>query len=309
MIDKGPALVVGGSGQIGQQLVRLLARSGRTVVGTYFRNTSPGLVQMDASNGQRVMDLFAEVRPTLVINASNAQGGTDACELDPDLAERYHFGNGRNLAEGARQYGARFVQISTDYVFDGAAGPYAEIDLPRPLSRLGQAKLRLEEYVLHNVPVPLVVRTSFVFSWTPESRTKNFVMQIIESHRERRPMKVPLDQVGNVTYAPNFSEALLEMNRMGLTGLYHVSGTTRCSKYDWAMKVVEDFELDPDLILGVTTPELGQAGPRPLQSGFVLDKVQRALQKTRLMSLKEGLEDMKQQMRAARARPWAGSSL
>jgi dTDP-4-dehydrorhamnose reductase len=283
-------------------LVRLLARFGRTVVGTYFGNPSPGLVQMDASDEQRVMDLFAEVRPTLVINASNAQGGTDACELDPSLAERYHFGNGRNLAEGARQHGARFVQISTDYVFDGKAGPYRETDTPSPLSQLGRAKLKLEEYVLSKVPDSLVVRTSFVFSWTPESKSKNFVMQLIDSHHSRRPMRVPSDQVGNVTYAPNFSEALLEMNQIGLTGLYHLAGTTRCSKYDWALKVADILELDAGLIQGVTTAELSQPAPRPLQSGFVLDKVQAALRRTQLISIEAGLADMKRQMAGAKVR-------
>lgn len=142
----------------------------------------------------------------------------------------------------------------------------------------------------------LVVRTSFVFSWTPESSTKNFVMQLMDSDRAGHGMRVPTDQVGNVTYAPNFAEALVELVSCGATGLYHVAGTTRCSKFEWALRAAERFGLDTARIRGVSTAELRQAGLRPLQSGFRLDKAQAALARTRLMSLEEGLTAMESEM-------------
>jgi dTDP-4-dehydrorhamnose reductase len=298
MTNAGAVLVVGGSGQVGQQLIRVFEQAGRGVTATYYRNPKPGLEPLDATDAGQVAGLFAKVNPTVVINSLNAAGGTDACELDPALAERSHFTTGRNLADQAQRFGSKFVQISTDYVFDGEAGPYRETDPPHPLSQLGRAKLRLEEYVLKTVPEALVVRTSFIFSWTPDSKTKNFVMQVFDACRERRPMPVPVDQVGNLTYAPNFVGALVELIRLDAAGLYHVAGTTRCSKYEWALKVADYFGLDATLIRGLTTKELGQAGPRPLESGFVLDKAQGALKQTRLMSLEEGLADMKQHMAA-----------
>lgn len=295
----GPVLVVGGSGQIGKNLLSRLAAAGVEATGTYFRNPEPGLIQLDGSDPNRVMQVTADLKPKLIINASNSQGGTDACELEEGLADRYHFGNGKNLTDVAKSFGAKLVQISTDYVFDGQAGPYSELDDARPISRLGNAKLRLEQYMHQSSPEALVIRTSFVYSWTPDSKTKNFAMQVFENCQSGRTMNVPFDQVGSVTYAPNFSEALLEMVGLGLSGLYHVAGTTRCSKLDWALKMVDFFGLDSASINGVSTEELAQAGPRPLESGFVLDKVKRALKTTRLMSLEEGLSDMKNQMRVA----------
>ena len=192
--NHGPVLIVGGSGQIGLQLVRLFGQDGWPVVGTYFRNSFPGLVNLDAADEQQVSDLFQRVNPAVVINAANSPGGTDACERDPGLAEQNHFGSGRKLADASQQCGAKFVQISTDYVFDGRLGPYSETDAANPLSRLGQAKLRLEEYVLEHVSHALIVRTTFVFSWTPESKTGNFAMQILEKNRQGKTMKVPVDQ-------------------------------------------------------------------------------------------------------------------
>jgi dTDP-4-dehydrorhamnose reductase len=292
----GPVLVVGGSGQIGQNLLGQLKSAGVPATGTYFRNPEPGLIQLDASDPDQVMQVTGEMKPTLIINASNAQGGADACELEEGLADRYHFGNGKNLTDAAKQHQAKLVQISTDYVFDGEAGPYSETDEARPISKLGDAKLRLEQYMLQSSPDALVIRTSFVYSWTPDSKTKNFAMQVFESCRSGQSMRVPFDQVGSVTYAPNFSQALLEIAGLGVSGLFHIAGPTRCSKLDWALQMADFFELDPAPINGVSTEELAQAGPRPLESGFVLDKVTRELKTTRLMPLEEGLADMKLRM-------------
>jgi len=295
-----PVLVVGGSGQIGQQLVRLLHARRRPVVGTYCHNARGGMLALDASDAEQARRVVDEVRPAVVVNAANARGGSDACERDPSLAERYHFGNGRNLADAARRADARFVQISTDYVFDGRDGPYDDEDAaPAPLSRLGQAKLRLESYIAERMQDALIVRTSFVFSWTPRSKTRNFAMQVLLNHKSGEAMRVPVDQVGNVTYAPNFAAGLFELIEMRAQGVYHLAGTTRCSKYAWAMRMVDVFDLDPALIVGVTTEELKQDAPRPLESGFILDKVRETLAHTRLMSLDEGLLDMKRHVNGA----------
>jgi len=295
MTSQAPVLIVGGSGQIGQHLTDTLSRSSSPVIGTYFRNPWPGLVQLDASNPEQVMEVVSQVRPRLIINASNAQGGADACEKDPDLATRHHFENGRNLADAAHKHGVKFVQISTDYVFDGKAGPYAETSPTNPISELGRAKLKVEDYVLDQAPDSLVIRTTFVFSWTPESKTPNFAMQILNNSRDGREMRVPTDQIGNVTYSPNFCDALIELTQKDATGLFHLAGTTRCSKYDWAIKVTEAFDLNPGLIHGATTAELGQPAPRPLEAGFRLDKAQGVLG-THLMTLQEALQDMKTRM-------------
>lgn len=290
---KGTVLIVGGSGQIGKNLIGTLSDAKISSIGTYFRNDSNQLLQLDASNSDQVQQIVADLKPSVIINASNAEGGTDACELEPGLAERYHFGNGKNLTDAAAHSGAKLIQISTDYVFDGANGPYSESDSTAPISKLGEAKLKLERYMIQRLPDSLIIRTSFVYSWTPTSATKNFAMQVYESCRNHQVMQIPNDQVGNATYAPNFSTVLLEMVGQKLSGIYHVAGTTRCSKFDWAMKMAEAFDLNPRFLQGVSTNTLSQPGPRPLQSGFVLDKIKKERLNTRLLSLEEGLADMK----------------
>ena len=291
-----PVLIVGGSGQIGERLRRVFSAHGQAVVPTSYRSTQPGAVTMDATDRVQVMEVVTHVDPWLIVNSMNARGGTDACEADPGLAQGAHFESARHLIDAARGVGARFVQISTDYVFDGRAGPYREDAIPAPLSQLGRAKLQAEQYALAQLPDALVLRTSFVFSWAPHAASKNFVMQLFEHDQTGSMIRVPIDQVGNVTYAPNFAQALVELVELGARGVYHVAGTTRCSKAEWALRVADYFHLHRALIRGVSTQELAQPGPRPLASGFCLDKVQAVLKRTRLLSLDEGLAEMAREM-------------
>lgn len=296
LADLDRILVIGGSGQIGQDLITELRSRGHDTTGTYHDNAHPGLVRLDAFDKSEVDTVMGSINPGTVVNCLNAPGGTDACELDPELAQRSHFEGGKHLADAAYKVGAKFIQISSDYVFDGNNGPYVETDEAIPLSKLGQAKLALENYILTRISRALVVRTSFVFSWTPKSKTKNFVMQILDAGQSGTSITVPTDQVGNVTYSPNFAEALTELIEQRKDGLYHLSGTTRCSKHEWALITAAFFHVDQSLITGVTTQELAQAGPRPLESGFVLDKAMGDLSRTHLLTLNEGLRDMSQRM-------------
>ncbi len=295
-----PVLIVGGSGQIGQRVVAACQARGWRVVPTFYAHPQPGALQLDATDSAQVREVVRRMQPWLIVNGLNAKGGTDACEADPALARHAHFESARHLVDSARGVGATFVQMSTDYVFDGHVGPYVETDEAKPLSQLGRAKLDAERYALARVPTALVLRTSFVFSWAPHSSTKNFVMQLLEHDRQSTVIRVPTDQVGNVTYAPNVAEALAELVELGCTGLFHVAGTTRCSKYEWALRVAEYFGLNRALIQGMSTVELGQRGPRPLQSGFRLQKVQGVLRRTRLLSLDESLVQMEREMVSAR---------
>ncbi len=288
--------IVGGSGQIGERLIRAFAARGWSVVATHCRTPRPGTLPLDACDANQVRALISRLRPGLLVNSLNAPGGTDACEDDPALAQRLHLDTARHLIDAAAEVGSRFVQISTDYVFDGRGGPYREDAVPAPLSQLGRAKLEAERYALARAPGSLVLRTSFVFSWAPQTGTKNFVMQRFDQDRRGEAIRVPNDQVGNVTYAPNFAEALVELVEAGASGIYHVAGTTRCSKYEWALRVAEFFGMDRRLIHGVSTAELNQRGPRPRESGFRLEKAQAALKRTRLMSLDEGLADLEEEM-------------
>jgi dTDP-4-dehydrorhamnose reductase len=292
-------LVVGASGLVGHYSLMLWQTRGVPVVGTYLRHQRSGCVQLDVTDASQVEAIFRHVRPTVVLNASNMAGGTDTCERDPQRAQLIHFTGARNLADACSRYHARFVQVSTDYVFDGLNGPYREDDPPNPISEYGRAKLAAERYVLESLSDSLVIRTTFVFDWDPYSSTKNFVMTLLDRLNRGESVEVALDQFGNPTLATNLANALIEATSQRITGILNVAGSSRCSRLEWAMAAAMRLGLDARLLRGVRTAVLNQIAKRPLKAGFILDRAA-ALLSTRLLTLAEALDVMCENMSEAR---------
>ncbi len=133
------AVVIGGSGQLGCWLLWTLARRGHSATGTYASVQFPGLVRLDAGELQTAAEWITEQAADVVFYPAGFTW-VDGCERDRPRAYAANLDQPLNLARAAARAGARFVYFSTDYVFDGAAGPYAEDSAPNPLSVYGQAK-------------------------------------------------------------------------------------------------------------------------------------------------------------------------
>jgi dTDP-4-dehydrorhamnose reductase len=189
----------------------------------------------------------------------------------------------RHLVAAAGSLGARIVYFSSDYVFTGDAGPYSETDPVGPLSVYGRHKVLAEGSL---PPGSLIVRTTVVYGLEPQA--KNFVYRLRGLLAEGREIPVPADQVGNPTYAPNLARAATTLARSGATGIYHVAGRDRVSRYEFALEVARVFSLPGDPIRPVTTAELHQPAPRPLSAGMKLEKAQAELSFP-LVGCREGL--------------------
>src|ERR1700740_584760 len=133
------ALVIGASGQVGGALCLELARQGHTVVGTHAHMAAPGTVLLDLGDVPTIERMLGEVAPDWVF-CTGALTHVDYCETHPDEAARLNRDAPRAAAQAAARCGAGFVFYSTEYIFDGIAGPYAEGDRPNPLSVYGRTK-------------------------------------------------------------------------------------------------------------------------------------------------------------------------
>ena len=178
------------------------------------------------------------------------------------------------VAEECRRAGARLVYFSTEYVFDGKAGPYGEEDPVNPVSVYGLTKLEGERAALA-LEGSLSVRTTVVYSHNPASR--NFIMQLINNHRTVAKMRVPSDQVSNPTYAPDLAAAVLDLAGKGASGIYNVVGPDWLNRYDFALKACAAFGFDPAFLEPKLTSELGQTAARPLIAGLKTEKIAREL--------------------------------
>jgi dTDP-4-dehydrorhamnose reductase len=225
-------LVTGASGQLGSDLVRVLAREGEAPVPATRGDA-------DFTNAAAVGALVRRVSPDAVVNCA-AFHDVAGCEANPELAMAVNATAVEELATACAEAGAKLMTVSTDYVFDGTkSGGYTERDTPNPLNVYGRSKLEGELRALTTHSRTFVVRTQSLFGLAGSSgKGLNFVELMIKLATERDELKV--DQF---RMAPTSTAALAaNMHRLLLTdefGLYHMSCNGETTWYDFARRILE----------------------------------------------------------------------
>ena len=283
------ALVIGASGQVGAALSARLTARGHEVIGTHHRVPLPGTRPLDVADGAATGRLIAALAPDWVFCPAGLTH-VDYCEDHPEDAFRANRDAPAAAARAAAGPGAGFVYYSTEYVFDGATGPYGEDDRPNPLSVYGRSKLEGEQAVGAANPRVLVLRTTVVYG--PEPQGKNFVYQLLRRLRAGQRTTVPADQRSSPTYNQDLAAATVELAERGLTGVWHLAGPALLDRHAFALVACEVFGHDPALVIPVTTAALGQRAPRPLNAGLRIDRARSRLASP-LRGPREGLEAMR----------------
>ncbi|HEV2954235.1 MAG TPA: lipopolysaccharide biosynthesis protein RfbH [Candidatus Dormibacteraeota bacterium] len=299
------ALVIGASGQVGGAVCRALEQQGWTVIGTGLSHLQAGFRRLALGDAAGVSALIQEVEPELVVLAAY-YGNVNLCEREPGKTEELNVAGTLQVAAAATEVGARLIWYSTDYVFDGKAGPYDEAATPNPVNVYGRAKLAAESALLRGHPDALVIRTTQVFSWEPESM--NFAMQVWRTLSSGTPMRVASDQIGNPTLADYLGEVTVRLAEAGVTGLINVVGGDRLARSEFARRLARTFALDPDLILPVPTSEMAGEAARPLETGLRTARLE-ALLGTSPLSLDDSLTRVRRQWRTATHRPGGPKSV
>lgn len=286
-------LVLGASGQVGAELLRAIAHSEVQPVGTFCRHPAPGLRHADIRSAQQVDQLLREVRPA-VVYLPGAETNVEYCELHPDETYQTNVLGVCNVVRSVGSIGAKIVFFSSEYVFDGRHGPYREDDPANPLSHYGRQKLLAEHSLATSGHDYLILRTTVVYG--RDRQEKNFVCRLLRHLRDGHPIQVPVDQVSSPTYGPNLADAAVELAASDAHGVYHMVGPRLANRYQFACAAASVFGGDPALIRAVTTAELGQAAPRPLNAGMSVDKAAARLKRVRLIDYEEGLRIMAVEM-------------
>lgn len=269
------SLVVGASGQIGEHFLTALDTSDdMSAVGTYNHHSRPGLIPLDVRDLREFARVVKEHRPE-VVYLTACVANVDYCEEHADTAYETNVVGVRNAVHVANQNGCKLVYISSEYLFDGSAGPYDEYAVPKPMSVYGWQKLAAEHYIAAFADDSLIIRTTVVYSW--ESQGKNFLYRLRNSLIDGQQIKVPADQVSSPTYAPDLVRAMIQLVRQNERGVFNVAGSRIANRYEFAVAAAGAFGLDATLIVPVATVDLKQPARRPLNAGLVVDKVERAL--------------------------------
>lgn len=283
-------LVLGASGLVGGHVLAALRDLGMGATGTRFSTGDTNeFARLDVRDAAAVASLVDRVRPVTIVLAA-AAADVEACEAEPAASYEVNVRGTANVVAAAQRCGAGVVLLSTDYVFDGKAGPYRENDPVRPISTYGLHKVFAELHVIAHAPRPLVVRTTVVFG--REARGKNFIARLARELEAGRRIRVPVDQVGTPTYAPDLARAVVACVAAGVHGIVHLAGSERMARSEFALRAAQALGLDASLIEAVATGDLYQRAPRPLSAGLVPSPWVAELGVT-VRTVEEGVADMK----------------
>ena len=255
-------LVTGANGQLGQALQSAAAQY------PDFELIYTDRDELDITDAEAVNAFFGGRRIDAVINCA-AYTAVDKAEEDEEAAFLLNFQAPLILAEAAAQHGSSFIQVSTDYVFDGSGNrPYAENDETSAQSVYGASKLRGEAAVLGYHPAAVIIRTSWLYSRTGV----NFALRMQQLMQEKESLNVVFDQTGTPTYAPDLAKAILTIlghPSLAEGGIYHYSNEGVASWYDFAV-AIKELTGSKCAINPVTSDQYPTAAQRPAYS--VLNK-------------------------------------
>lgn len=253
-------LIAGAGGQLGIDLVRCCENAGDDVVATRRGD-------LDIADRDSVHGAVSSLRPEVVFNCA-AWTAVDACEGDPDRALAQNGLAVRWLAESCDDAGARLVQISTDYVFDGSLDrPYNEYDEPAPQSVYGASKLMGEHEALMLGPSATVVRTS----WVCGQNGSNMVTTIMRLAGQHTELAFVDDQIGHPTFTSDLAPMVRRLAVDRRSGIHHVTNQVPTSWYGFAREVVAAMGKSPEMVRPITTAELQPPRPAKRPANSVLD--------------------------------------
>ena len=283
--------IVGASGLLGEGFQRISKDSKNEFIFCYAKNKIPNAEQLDITKEDAIKSFFQIHKPDTLINCS-AISNPEFCEKNKSHAFNVNALGAKKLAQACNIYGSHLIHVSTDYVFDGNAGPYQENDVPKPISYYGQTKHESEELVLKENENFCVARTALLYGWCQNKQ--NLATMIISELRNNRQVKLIDDQQVSPSYADNVAEMMLELAKTKISGTFNVTNSSIVTRYDFGILISEVFELNKSLIKSISIEDFHWKVPRPHKSGLLIEKISKVLRKKPL-TVKECLIRMREE--------------
>lgn len=236
-----------------------------------------GRVDIDLSDAARMRAKLTELRPDVVINCA-AYNFVDQAESEPSAAFAVNAWAVRDLASVCRDLDCTLVHFSTDYVFgldESRRVPYAEDDLPGPVSVYGLSKLAGEYLVRSTCPKHFVIRTCGLYGvWGSGGKGKNFVETMLKIAGQGKPLRVVNDQRCTPSFTADIADAAVALLQTADFGLYHITNAGDCTWYEFAREIFRAAGMSAD-ITPITSAEFAAPARRPGYSVLSNDKLNR----------------------------------
>jgi len=286
-------LVVGASGLVGSNLLNELKSKNILTLGSHYSFPTESTFFLDTQNFKALAtnEVIRNFAPNVIIHCG-ALTHVDKCEIEPKLSRELTVESTINLLNLAQELKAKFVYISTDYVFDGKSGPYTEDEPINPINVYGEHKALAENLVATSGLSFLILRITNVYG--NEIRGKNFVSRIISlsKNKETTHLNLPIDQFATPVNASLIAEATYHLLYNKLVGIYNISSTDYLNRVQLADRVLKYFPYEGINIEKVETKNLNQAAKRPLFGGLINKKICQALPEFSLSNLDDYLSTL-----------------
>ena len=256
-------LITGSKGHLGNSLEKVFKSRYDLVSTSRTKQNKNTNYFLDITNSLLVKDMVSAISPDIIINLA-ALTNVDLCESNPDLAHAINFQGVKNLVN---VFKGPIIHLSTDYVFDGKLGQYKENDITNPINVYGVTKYKAEKILLEKSKESLVIRTNVLYDYQSKAKS-SFLNWVVDSLKRGEKIKVVDDQFNNPTWTDSISVVIDRAIKADLNGLIHWGDFDWISRYDFANKIADKFNLQSNLIEPIKTEELNQVAPRPLNGGL-----------------------------------------
>ncbi|MGL4991134.1 MAG: dTDP-4-dehydrorhamnose reductase [Sarcina sp.] len=261
-------LITGANGQLGNELQDIINK-GYAEIGNISENIKNAEViavdvdKLNIANELHVKEFLIENKPDVVINCA-AYTNVDKCEEAKEVSYVVNALGSKNLAQACEIIGAKFVQISTDYVFEGKGNiPFNEETGLNPQSEYGRSKLEGEFFAKEFCSRHYIVRTAWLYGYVGN----NFVYTMRNLGATKECLMVVDDQRGNPTHANDLAYEVLKLIETETYGVYHCTGKGECSWYDFAKEIMCLSNIKCE-VKPCTTEEFPRPAKRPEYSSL-----------------------------------------
>ena len=264
-------LVTGATGQLGSELARELGQLGHEVY-------APDLDELDLLEPAAVAATIRARQWDWVINCA-AYTAVDQAESEAEQAFIINRDSPGEMARAVADYGGRMLQVSTDFIFDGASTrPYTETDTPNPLGVYGRSKLAGEQAVQRELPDAVIVRTAWVYG----VHGHNFVKTMLRLATAGTPLRVVSDQRGTPTWTRDIVAAIVALVGQQASGVFHFTAAGETSWHGFASAILEEaadagFKIRTEKVEPIATTDYPTPATRPAYSVLNTDKISACL--------------------------------
>jgi dTDP-4-dehydrorhamnose reductase len=254
-------LVTGYGGQLGYDVVKEGAKRGLEMIGTSSSD-------LNITDENKVSEYILQLKPDAIIHCA-AYTAVDKAEGDQEVCYDINVNGTKYLAEAAKEINAKFIYISTDYVFDGKGDiPFSEDSIPSPIGYYGRTKHQGEQLVESLLDDYFIVRISWVFG----INGNNFVTTMLRLSETRDELNVVGDQYGSPTYTFDLARLLIDMVQSDKYGIYHASNEDLCSWAEFAKEIFRQANKDVN-VNSIKTEEYPTRAVRPKNSRMSKQKL------------------------------------